>query len=127
MQVNHNTGKLQVMNRRSSCPIANSLDILGDKWTLLVLRDLLDGKTRFSGFEASPEGIPTNILTDRLRRLESAGILERRQKDGSTRSTYHPTDSGRALRPALIELSAWANRHLEDTWVPPPDYLTATE
>ena len=116
------------MDRRSSCPIANSLDILGDKWTLLVLRDLLDGKTRFSEFEASPEGIPTNILTDRLRRLESAGILERRQKDGSTRSTYHPTDSRRApLGRPSSSCRHGPIEHLEDTWVPPPDYLTATE
>ena len=114
-------------NHRSSCPIANSLDILGDRWTLLVLRDLLEGHTRFSEFERSPEGIPTNILTDRLRRLEEAGILDRRTNEAGTRSTYHPTDAGRQLRPVLIALAAWGNDHLEGTWVPPANYLTATD
>ena len=114
-------------NHRSSCPIANSLDILGDRWTLLVLRDLLEGKTRFSEFERSPEGIPTNILTDRLRRLEDAGILDRRTNEAGTRSTYHPTDAGRDLRSVLLALSVWGNDHLEDTWIPPADYLTATD
>ncbi len=109
--------------RRSECPIAGSLDILGDRWTLLVLRDLLDGKTRFSQFERSPEGIPTNILTDRLRRLEANGLLERVATATSSRTTYRPTEKGRELRPALLELAAWGNRHLEDTWVPPADYL----
>ena len=113
-------------DRRSECPIASSLDILGDKWTLLVLRDLLDGKTRFSEFERSPESIPTNILTDRLRRLELTGLLERRVSESSSRATYHPTAEGRALRPVLIALAAWGNEYLEDTWVPPADYLMST-
>lgn len=109
--------------RRSECPISSSLDILGDKWTLLVMRDLLDGKTRFSEFERSPEGIPTNILTERLRRLEAAGLAERLQSGTSSRSHYHPTAKGRDLRPVLLSLATWGNTHLEDTWVPPEDYL----
>jgi len=109
--------------RRSECPIASTLDIVGDKWTLLVVRDLLDGKTRFSEFERSPESIPTNLLTDRLRRLETAGLLERRVNENGTRSTYHPTTAGKALRPILLGMAAWGNDHLHDTWVPPDDYL----
>lgn len=109
--------------RRSACPIAGSLDILGDKWTLLVLRDLLDGKTRFSEFERSPEGIPTNILTERLRRLEANGLAERQPIAGSKRMAYRPTDQGVALRPVLLALAEWGNAHLQDTWVPPPGYL----
>jgi len=63
-------------DRRSVCPIATTLDLLGDKWTLLVVRDLLFvGKRRFGEFLESPEGIPTNILTDRLRRLEEHGVV----------------------------------------------------
>lgn len=112
--------------RRSECPISSSLDLLGDKWTLLVVRDLLDGKTRFSEFERSPESIPTNILTDRLRRLERAGLLDRRLNESGTRSTYHPTAVARDLRPILLGLAAWGNDHLDDTWVPPPDYLSST-
>ncbi|MGI9613203.1 MAG: winged helix-turn-helix transcriptional regulator [Acidimicrobiales bacterium] len=113
--------------RRSECPIACSLDVLGDKWTLLVLRDLLDGKTRFSEFERSPEGIPTNILTDRLRRLEATGLVARIKGRSSSRFEYHPTAQGRDLRPVLLALASWGNTHLEDTWVPPSDYLAPKE
>ena len=109
--------------RRSECPVAGSLDILGDKWTLLVLRDLLDGKVRFSEFERSPEGIPTNILTDRLRRLETAGILKRVKGQRTARFEYHPTGKARDLRPVLLALASWGNEHLEETWVPPINWL----
>ena len=110
-------------DRRSECPISSSLDILGDKWTLLVLRDALDGKRRFSEFERSPERIPTNLLTDRLRRLEKAGILVRLPIGNGSRHAYEPTKRGRELRPVLLALSDWGNQHLADTWVPPTDYL----
>ncbi len=63
---------------RSACAIANSLDILGDKWSLLVVRDLLHGKRTYGELALSPERIPTNILADRLKRLESAGIVTAR-------------------------------------------------
>ncbi len=116
----------QTPSRRSECPIACSLDILGDKWTLVVLRDLLDGKTRFSEFERSPEGIPTNILTDRLRRLEATGLLKRVHRPPSTRFEYRPTQKGLDLRAVLLDLAAWGNRHLDDTWTPPSGYLTRT-
>lgn len=112
-----------VPSRRSECPISCGLDILGDKWTLLVVRDLLDGKTRFTEFEHSPEGIPTNVLTDRLRRLEANGLTDRIRNPASGRYEYHPTAKGRELRPVLLSLASWSNRHLDDTWVPPDDYL----
>ena len=108
---------------RSECPIASALDILGDKWTLLVLRDLLDGKERFVDFERSPEGIPTNILTDRLRRLELQGLAVREPIAGSKRFAYRITSKGADLRPVILELARWGNVHLPDTWVPPADYL----
>ncbi len=108
---------------RSECPIACGLDLLGDKWTLLVLRDLLDGKTRFSEFERSAESIPTNILTDRLRRLESNGLAVRVRALDSRRFEYLPTQKGRDLRPVLIALADWGNEHIDDTWIPPDDYL----
>lgn len=108
---------------RSECPISSTLDIVGDKWTLLVLRDLLDGKTRFSEFERSPESIPTNILTDRLRRLESHGLAERVQGEGR-RVDYLVTPKGAAMRSTLIAMAHWGNDHIADTWVPPDDYLT---
>lgn len=110
--------------RRSECPIACSLDILGDKWTLLVLRDLLDGKTRFRDFESRPEGIPTNILTDRLKRLTATGLAERVPLPESSRHGYSPTPAAWDLRPVLLALACWGNDHLAETWVPPEDYLT---
>ena len=108
---------------RSECPISSSLDIVGDKWTLLVLRDLLDGKTRFSEFERSPEAIPTNILTERLRRLVEHGLAQRVKSDGR-RIDYFVTDKGEAMRPILLAMAHWGNANVAGTWVPPPDYLT---
>ena len=61
--------------QRSFCPVACSLDLIGDRWTLLVVRDLFHGKTRFGDFLSSPEHIPTNILAERLKRLETAGLI----------------------------------------------------
>ena len=107
---------------RSECPIASSLDIVGDKWTLLVLRDLLDGKSRFSELERSPEGIPTNILTERLRRLASHGLIERQPGEGR-RVDYEVTPKGQAMRPVLLAMATWGNDHIDGTWVPPADYL----
>src|ERR671916_2191665 len=63
--------------RRSACPVACALDVVGDRWTLLVIRDLLAGKSRYGDFLASPEKIPTNILADRLKRLEREGLVSR--------------------------------------------------
>ena len=108
---------------RSECPIATSLDIVGDKWTLLVLRDLLDGKTRFSHFERSPESIPTNILTERLRRLVTHGLAER-VPAGGRRVDYVITPKGEAMRPVLLALAKWGNDNYSGTWVPPTNYLT---
>ena len=62
---------------RSPCPIANALDIIGDKWTLLIIRDLLTDKHRYSELGASPEGIPTNILASRLKLLLQTGLIDK--------------------------------------------------
>lgn len=94
--------------RRSPCPVSCTLDILGDRWTLLVVRDLLLGRTRFKDFAASPEGIPTNILSDRLARLQLHGIAEQiPAADGTKRFAYQLTDKGKALRPALKAIRDW--------------------
>ena len=93
---------------RSPCPVACALDILGDRWTLLVVRDLMLGRTRFKDFSASPEGIPTNILTDRLERLVRHGIAERiPAAEGSKRFAYKLTEKGEALRPVLRAMRDW--------------------
>ena len=94
--------------RRSPCPVACSLDIVGDRWTLLVIRDLLLGRTRFRDFAASPEGIPTNILSDRLERLLHHKIIEQiPAHDGTKRFAYSLTNKGKALRPVLKAMRDW--------------------
>jgi DNA-binding HxlR family transcriptional regulator len=94
---------------RSACPISYSLDVFGDRWTLLVLRDLvLRNKRRYREFLASDEGIASNILSDRLRRLEDAGIVTREADPVDGRQIiYAVTDKGRSVVPVLLELLAW--------------------
>jgi DNA-binding HxlR family transcriptional regulator len=101
------------------------LDLFGDKWTLLVMRDvLLRGKARYRDFLASEEGIATNILADRLARLEAAGILVRTGDDPrSGRQEYHATGKGKDLIPVLLAMMAWSTRHSPQT--PAPDVLVA--
>jgi DNA-binding HxlR family transcriptional regulator len=94
---------------RSPCPVACGLDLLGDRWTLLVVRDLMLGRERFKEFAASPEGIPSNILAERLQRLMRHGIAEQMPAaDGSQRMAYRLTAKGRALRPVVKALRDWA-------------------
>ena len=100
--------KKGVAPRRSPCPVACSLDIFGDRWTLLVIRDLFLGRTRFKDFTASPEGIPTNILTDRLERLLAHGLIEQiPAEDGTKRLAYRLTEKGKALGPTLRAMRDW--------------------
>ena len=95
-------------SKRSPCPVAFSLDVFGDRWTLLVIRDLFSGRTRFKEFAASPEGIPTNILTDRLERLLARGIIEQiPAKDGTKRLAYSLTKKGKTLGPVLRAMRDW--------------------
>lgn len=93
---------------RSPCPVAYTLDIFGDRWTLLVIRDLMFGRSRFKDFTASPEGIPTNILSDRLARLLRHGLAEQvPAEDGSMRLGYRLTEKGSSLRPVLEAMRDW--------------------
>jgi DNA-binding HxlR family transcriptional regulator len=88
--------------------VSCSLDIIGDRWTLLVIRDLLLGRTRFKDFSASPEGIPTNILSERLVRLQQHEIITQiPAEDGSKRLAYQLTPKGKALGPLLKEMRDW--------------------
>lgn len=94
--------------RRSPCPVACALDLFGDKWTLLVIRDLVLGRNRFKDFIGSPEGIPTNILSDRLERLLEGGVIRHiPAADGSKRLAYELTDKGLAIRPVLRAMRDW--------------------
>jgi len=94
--------------RRSPCPVACALDIFGDRWTLLVIRDLMLGRNRFKDFVGSPEGIPTNILSDRLERLQERGMVEQvPAKEGGKRMAYALTEKGRSLLPILGAIRDW--------------------
>jgi DNA-binding HxlR family transcriptional regulator len=101
---------------RSPCAIASSLDILGDKWSLLVVRDLLHGKHTYGQLALSPERIPTNILADRLQRLEGAGIVSRTPyQQRPVRYAYALTQKGSALRDVLLALVRWGKQHIPGT------------
>ena len=100
-------------SRRSTCPIACALDLLGDRWTLLVIRDLLAGKSRYSDFVASAEGIPTNILADRLAKLEDKGLITSKPyQENPPRYAYALTPKGAELKTVLGALALWAARHV---------------
>lgn len=105
--------------RRSGCPVSISLEIFGDRWSLLVIRDLMvRGFRTFKEFEESGEGIATNILADRLRKLEAAGIISAEAEDADRRRvSYRLTEKGIDLAPVLLELLIWGARH-EETAAP---------
>lgn len=101
---------------RSACAIANSLDIVGDKWTLLVVRDLLYGKRTYGELLKSPERIPTNILADRLKRLESSGVIVGTPyQQHPVRYAYTLTPKGKDLGGVLLAFVRWAKRHIPGT------------
>lgn len=101
--------------RRSGCPVSVSLEIFGDRWSLLIVRDLMvRGYRTFGQFRESGEGIATNILADRLRRLERAGIVAAEvEETDARRVNYRLTGKGIDLAPVLLELLIWAARHEE--------------
>jgi DNA-binding HxlR family transcriptional regulator len=104
---------------RSACPISIALESLGDSWTLLIVRDLMfKGLRTFNEFQNAGEGIASNILADRLSRLELAGLLtKRRDGEDARRIVYRLTVKGIDLAPVLIELVLWSAKH-EDTAAP---------
>jgi DNA-binding HxlR family transcriptional regulator len=106
--------------QRSDCPISSALDLFGDKWSLLVMRDLLlRGKSHYREFLAAEEGIATNILADRLARLEAAGLIERTSDDPHTgKQAYYATPKGKDLIPLLLEMMVWSAKHDPRATVP---------
>jgi DNA-binding HxlR family transcriptional regulator len=101
---------------RSSCAVASTLDLVGDKWSLLVIRDLLHGKRTYGEILQSPEGIPTNILADRLVRLEQAGIIESAAyQQRPVRYAYTLTPKGRDLGDVVLALVRWGKKHIPGT------------
>ena len=95
------------------CPVARALDVIGDRWTLMILRDLFrDGPRRFQGFMTSLEGIAPNTLSGRLKALEDRGIVERRfYAEHPPRAEYLLTRKGKSLAPVLQSLYDWGARH----------------
>lgn len=103
-------------HKRSVCPVACTLDLLGDKWTLLVIRDLFCGKAHFKEFMASPERIASNILSDRLDRLLELDLIELiPSTEHAGRHAYSLTEKGRSLRPVLRAVVDWGTQHIEGT------------
>ena len=101
--------------RRSICPVACALDLFGDKWTLLLIRDMACGKTLFKDFAASPERIATNILAARLERLVASGLAESFLPGDRGRGGYRLTAKGRSLLPVLATIADWGLRHISGT------------
>ena len=106
----------QTSDRRSVCPVACTLDLIGDKWSLLIVRDLFAGKTSFKELTDSPEHIATNILTDRLNRLCESGIVARAATDAHAgRFQYTLTKTGKTLFPVLKSVADWGLKYLPGT------------
>ncbi|NBW97529.1 MAG: transcriptional regulator [Planctomycetia bacterium] len=104
--------------KRSTCPVACTLDLVGDRWTLLVVRDLACGKCQFKELAASPERIATNILSDRLRKLVAAGLAETFPTPGApTRAAYRLTARGRSLGPIVASIAVWGRAHIRGTHI----------
>jgi DNA-binding HxlR family transcriptional regulator len=96
-----------------ACPVAKSLELIGDRWTLLIVRDLLQGACRFQDFQASLKGIAPTVLSDRLKLMEEHGLVERRfYSDHPPRAEYLLTGKGRELGAVVGALAAWGSRHV---------------
>ena len=111
--------KVSVPKRRSGCPVNVSLEMLGDRWSLLVIRDLMvRGHRTFKEFQQAGEGIATNILADRLQKLVAVDIISTEQSPEDRRSIhYRLTEKGIDLAPVLLDLLIWGARH-EETSAP---------
>jgi DNA-binding HxlR family transcriptional regulator len=100
------------IDRRETCPVARTVDLIGDRWSLLIVRDAFDGTSRFSDFQRGL-GVARSILADRLRGLVEAGILEvQPASDGTTYQEYVLTSKGQLLFPVVVALRQWGEQHL---------------
>ena len=115
-------------DRRSHCPIAFALDLFGDKWSLLILRDLIfKNKNSYQDFLKSEEGISTNILADRLERLKREGFIHsRRDAENGRKIIYSPTGKALDLIPLILEIIDWSAKHDPKT-AAPKEFLKALE
>jgi DNA-binding HxlR family transcriptional regulator len=106
---------------RSGCPLASTLDLVGDKWSLLILRGMFTGASRYGDFLKQPEAIATNVLAERLERLEHEQLIQRFQDEAGV-GRYRLTRRGADLLPALQALARWGYQHIEGRW-PTPDWF----
>jgi DNA-binding HxlR family transcriptional regulator len=112
---------------RSLCPVASALDLFGDKWTLVVLRTIFAGRSRYNELADIPERIATNILADRLERLERYGLVEKAPyQENPVRHRYSLTRAGADVLPILQALAAWSERHIPGRWSSPEWFLKGT-
>lgn len=105
---------METSKKRSDCPLSCSLDIFGDKWSLLIIRDLMFGnKCTYNDFLKSAEGIATNILATRLKGLEENGIIEKSaHPDSKAKILYRLTPKGIDLLPIIVEIYIWSDKYL---------------
>jgi DNA-binding HxlR family transcriptional regulator len=134
MTTRTDTPDTRAPEHRSACPVACTLDVIGDRWTLLLIRDLLRGKTRYGEFASSSEHIPTNILADRLKRLERYGLITSTlYSQHPPRREYHLTVAGWELRRVLEAMARWGLEQFPGTnrnvtyLVPRPDDQPAAD
>lgn len=108
---------MKSISKRSDCPVSMALDILGDKWSLLIVRDIaMAGKNTYNEFLRSHEKIATNILSDRLSKLENVGIVSKQEHPYSkTKILYTLTEKGIAIVPILLEMLLWSSKYMSDT------------
>ena len=98
---------------RSQCPVARTLDLIGDRWSLLIVRDMLLGRSKFQQFLASPENIPTNVLSGRLKLLESSGLIKASlYQRHPPRFAYTLTDKGKKLASVVRAIADWGESSL---------------
>ena len=108
--------KITEIESRSVCPITSTLEIIGDRWTLVIIRDLMAGRSHFKEFEHSPEGISTNILADRLSKLVKWGLVEKfSSSEVMGRQAYRLTSLGKSLEPVVAAIADWGLTHIDGT------------
>ena len=114
-------GKPKHDSRKSGCGVAYALDVLGDKWTLVIIKDMvLSGKRHYTKFMTSPEKMASNILADRLKRLEEEGIVSKTQDpDHESKFIYQLTAKGKELIPLVLETMLWGSKHAPNPTAPP--------
>jgi len=111
--------KLKIRDNRSGCPISTSLEIIGDNWSLILIRDLFLERTTFTEFMNSPEKISSNILSDRINKLHKYNIIEYRLHPQNRKvKQYYLTKSGIELYPLIYDLIIWSKQHLDMKYHP---------